>query len=89
MLTRGEQAALTGLTVRVVRALGHLREAWGIADGRNRLLIEAAARALITACVGTVPRPGTVPMLRKLWTAGYDQKLAEQMWAAVAPAEEA
>jgi hypothetical protein len=42
-------AALTGFTWRAVRALAHLREAWCVADPRNRAAVEAGIRALLAA----------------------------------------
>jgi len=46
-LAEQKRAALTGFSSRAFRALGHLREAWCMADDGNARAIEAALRELM------------------------------------------
>lgn len=47
-LPPAQAAALGGFTSRAFRALGHLREAWCVADDSNARAIESAIRDLLT-----------------------------------------
>lgn len=75
-LSRAEAAAPGGFECRALAALAHLREAWCVADGHNKPLVEAAIRPLLEACEHN-------RIARHILTMGFDDGLAAELFAAV------
>lgn len=75
-LSRAEAAAPGGFEWRALCALAHLREAWCVADGHNKPLVEAAIRPLLQACEHN-------RIARHILTMGFDDGLAADLSEAV------